>query len=254
MPIAIVREVSPSIAHCELTHVERQPIDYERAVAQHEEYVRALESLGCRAIRLPALAAHPDAVFVEDCAVVVDEVAVITLPGADSRQGEVASIADALRPHRKRAFIEAPATLDGGDVLRAGRLVRVGRTARTNDDGISQLRAILEPLGYDVGPAELTGCLHLKTAVTPVAPGILLINREWVDASQFPGFDFVDVDPSEPFAGNALLVGDAVILSSAFPRTRARLEARGIRVVTVDATELAKAEGGVTCCSVLVEG
>lgn len=253
MPIAIVREVSPSIAQCELTHVERGPIDYERAVAQHDEYVRALESLGCRAIRLPALAGHPDAVFVEDCAVVVDEVAVITRPGADSRLGETASIADALRPHRRLAFIEAPGTLDGGDVLRAGKLVRVGRTARTNDEGVAQLRAILEPLGYDVGPAELTGCLHLKTGVTPVATGVLLINRNWVDASQFSGLDFVDVDPAEPFGSNALLVGDTVILSSAFPRTRARLESRDIRVVTVDATELAKAEGGVTCCSLLIE-
>ncbi|MCM2313789.1 MAG: dimethylargininase [Thermoanaerobaculia bacterium] len=253
MPIAVVREVSPSIAQCELTHVDRQPIDFDRATAQHDEYVRALESLGYRAIRLPALVGHPDAVFVEDCAVVVDEVAVITRPGAASRMGEVASIADALRPHRNLAFIEAPATLDGGDVLRAGRLVRIGRTARTNDEGIAQLRTILEPFGYDVGPAELTGCLHLKTAVTSVAPGILLVNRAWVDPSQFPGFDFVDVDPSEPFAANALLVGDALVLSSAFPRTRARLEARGIHVTTVDATELAKAEGGVTCCSLLFD-
>jgi dimethylargininase len=253
MRTAIVREVSPSIARCELTHLERLPIDYTSAAAQHEEYVRALESLGCRALRLPALDEHPDAVFVEDCAVVVDEIAVITRPGADSRLGETPSIAAALRPLRKLAFIESPATLDGGDVLRAGTLIRVGRTARTNDLGIAQLRDILAPFGYDVAPAELSGCLHLKTAVTPVAPNLLLINPAWVDRAQFPGFDFIDVDPAEPFSANALLVGDAVILSSAFPGTRARLETRGIRVVTVDARELAKAEGGVTCCSLLVE-
>ncbi|MFA6958147.1 MAG: dimethylargininase [Thermoanaerobaculia bacterium] len=252
MRTAIVREVSPSIALCELTHLERQPIDFARAAAQHEEYVAALESLGCRAIRLPALDAYPDAVFVEDCAVVVDELAVITRPGADSRLGETASIAETLRPFRTLAFVESPATLDGGDVLRAGRLIRVGRTARTSDEGIAQLHSILAPFGYDVGPAELSGCLHLKTAITPVAPNLLLINAAWVDRVQFPGFEFIEVDPAEPFASNALLVGDAVILSSAFPRTRARLEARGIRVVTVDATELAKAEGGVTCCSLLV--
>ncbi|MGK2857974.1 MAG: dimethylarginine dimethylaminohydrolase family protein [Thermoanaerobaculia bacterium] len=254
MRIAIVREVSPSIERCELTHVERQPIDYARARRQHEEYVRALESLGWDIVRLAALADHPDAVFVEDCAVVFDEVAVITRPGAPSRQGETASIVEALRPHRRLAFIEAAATLDGGDVLRAGKMIRVGRTARTSDDGIAQLRAILEPFGYEVGPAELTGCLHLKTAVTPVGPNTLLVNRAWVDASQFPGFDFVDVDPSEPFASNALLAGDTIVLSSAFPRTRSRLEARGLHVVSVDASELAKAEGGVTCCSLLIEG
>lgn len=252
MRTAIVREVSPSIALCELTHLERQPIDFARAAAQHDEYVRALDSLGCTVFRLPALDQHPDGVFVEDCAVVVDEIAVITRPGADSRLGETSSIAEALRPLRRLAFIESPATLDGGDVLRAGKLIRVGRTARTNDDGIAQLRTLLAPFGYDVGPAELTGCLHLKTAVTPVAADVLLINPAWVDRAQFPGFDYVDVDPAEPFASNALLVGDSVILSSAFPRTRARLEARGIRVVSVDATELAKAEGGVTCCSLLV--
>ncbi len=253
MRFAIVREVSPSIERCELTHVERQRIDFERARLQHEEYVRALDSLGYAINRLPALAAHPDAVFVEDCAIVLDEIAVIARPGAASRLGETASIADALRPHRRLAFIEVPAKLDGGDVLKSGRMIRVGRTARTSDDGIAQLRTILKPLGYDVGPAELTGCLHLKTAVTPVGPNMLLINRDWVASSQFHGFDLIDADPSEPFAANALLAGDAVILSSAFPRTRARLEGRGIHVVTVDATELAKAEGGVTCCSLLLD-
>jgi len=252
MPIAIVREVSPSIAECELTHLDREPIDYPRAARQHEEYVRALESLDYRVVRLPALPEYPDAVFVEDCAVVVGEIAVITRPGAESRRGETPSIAETLRPHRALAFIESPGTLDGGDVLRAGTMIRVGRTARSNDEGIAQLRAILQPFGYDVAAAELSGCLHLKTAVTPVGSNLLLINREWIDPSQFPGFAFVDVDPSEPFSANAMLVDDTVILSSAFPRTRARLETRGIRVVTVDATELAKAEGGVTCCSLLI--
>lgn len=253
MTIAIVRPVSRSIERCELTHVERQPIDFARAVEQHEEYVRALESLGCQIVRLPALDEHPDAVFVEDCALVLDEIAVITRPGAESRRGETASVAAALGQHRKLAKIEAPATLDGGDIMRAGRSIFVGRTARTSDDGIAQLRAIAAPYGYDVRAVEATGCLHLKTGVSPVADGTLLVNRAWVDPSQFPGFDFIDIDPEEPFSSNALLVGDAVILSSAFPGTRGRLEARGIRVVTVDARELAKAEGGVTCCSLIVE-
>jgi dimethylargininase len=249
---AIVRPVSRSIERCELTHVERHPIDYARAAEQHDEYVRALESLGCNILRLPALDDHPDAVFVEDCALVLDEVAVITRPGAESRRGEVPSVAALLGLHRTLAFIEAPGTLDGGDVMRAGRSILVGRTARTNDDGIAQLRAIAATFGYDVRAVDATGCLHLKTGVTPVAPGTLLINRAWVDPSQFPGFELVDIDSAEPFSANALRVGDAVILSSAFPGTRARLEARGIRVVAVDARELAKAEGGVTCCSLLV--
>lgn len=248
--IAITRDVSPSVAECELTHLAREPIDYERARAQHEVYRGLLASLGCEMIELPGDAAYPDCVFVEDTAVVLDEVAVITRPGAESRRGEVTAMAEALTPLIPLAHIEAPGTLDGGDVLVCDRIIFVGRSERTNADGIEQLRRIAK--GYAVHAVPVHGCLHLKTAVTRVAKDTLLVNGDCIDTSAFAGWTLLDVDPAEPFAANALLLGTTVIYPQDFPLTRARLEARGIDLRFVDASELAKAEGGVTCCSVLV--
>jgi dimethylargininase len=248
--IAITRDVSPSVAQCELTHMAREPISYERASAQHGEYRALLASLGCTVISLPGDAAYPDCVFVEDTAVVLDELAVITRPGAESRRGEVAPMAETLAPLRPLVRIEAPGTLDGGDVLVCDRTIFVGLSERTNAAGIEQLRQFAK--GYDVHAVPVRGCLHLKTAITQVAKDTLLVNRDCVDAEAFAGWTLVDVDPSEPFGANALLLGTTVIYPRDFPRSRARLEALGLDVRTVDASELAKAEGGVTCCSVLV--
>ncbi len=253
MLVALAREVSRSIAQCELTHVARTPIDLDTARAQHASYLDALETLGVRVVRLPELEGYPDAVFVEDTVLALDEVAVLTRPGAASRRGEVEAMADAIAPFRPRVRIEAPATLDGGDVLRLGRTLYVGRTGRTSEGGIVALRALVAPFGYSVQEVAVAGALHLKTAVTQVAPDRILVNPAWVDASVFDGYDAWSVDPAEPFAANAVLVNGAVIHSTAFPRTQELLRARGIRVVGVDASELAKAEGGVTCCSVLFD-
>jgi dimethylargininase len=252
VPIAITRAVSPSIARCELTHVERRPIDLARATRQHRRYERALASLGCVIRSLPAEPELPDSVFVEDVAVVLDELAVITRPGSASRRPETASIAAALSPLRSLRSIEAPGTLDGGDVLRIGTRVFVGVSARSNGAGRDQLRALLGPPGYTVVDVALNGCLHLKSAVTAVGEDTLLIQRAWVGADPFRDFDLIDVDPAEPFAANALLVAGTVIVPSAHRRTRRRLEARGLAVQGVDVSELAKAEGGVTCCSLIV--
>jgi dimethylargininase len=252
--VALTRDISPALAECELTHLAREPIDVERARRQHEAYERALAGLGCAVRRLPAGADMPDSVFIEDVAVVLDEVAVVTRPGAASRRAETPAVADALAAYRPLARIEAPGTLDGGDVLVVDRTVFVGRSARTNAVGIGQLRGALAPFGYTVQAVVVHRCLHLKTAVTCVGDGRLLINREWVPADAFAGWELIDVYPGEPFAANALRVGGAVLYPDAFPRTRARLEARGIRVVPVPADELAKAEGGVTCCSLVFRG
>lgn len=251
--IALVREVSDSIVECELTHLERTPVDPARAREQHNEYVAALEAAGCEVHELPALHDQPDAVFVEDCAVVVDELAVVTRPGAESRRGEVASVAEALGRWRRLERILAPATLDGGDVLRVGHTLFVGETPRTNAQGIAQLRALLAPLGYEVVAVPVTGCLHLKTGVTEVAPRLLLINPEWIDARPFGALERIAVDATEPMAANALRIGDAVVYPEAFPRTAARLAERGIHLTRVPADELGKAEGGVTCCSIVFE-
>jgi dimethylargininase len=278
--IALTRPVPRSIDRCELTHLERTPIDYAKAVREHDAYEESLRRLGCRVQRLPEAHEMPDSVFVEDTAVVFDEIAVIARPGAVSRRGEVEAAAHALRPHRQLAFIEPPATLDGGDVLVTPGKVFVGITERTNADGARQLAAHLAPFGFETIAVPVTGCLHLKSAVTlarvrvlrsadlPAKAGShyrahpwlppsggrskLVINPAWVQAGLFHDFDLIEIDRSEPMAANVLLVGDRVVCAEEHPRTRQRLEAHGIVTVTVPAAELARAEGGVTCCSLLV--
>lgn len=250
--LALTRAVPPSIPRCELTHLDRAPIDYDAAVAQHVAYEAALASLGCRILRLPAEPELPDSVFVEDTAVVLPELAVIARPGAASRRPEVDSVVEYLAERRELAFIDAPATLDGGDVLRVGRSIWVGRSERTNRAGYDQLRRLLEPRGYRIRTVAVHGCLHLKTAVTPLPGDALLVNPAWTDTAAFEGHDLAPVDPSEPFAANVLAIGDSILVSDGHPATRARLEDRGLTLRVVDVSELAKAEGGVTCCTILV--
>ena len=249
---AITREVSPAIAACELTHIAREPIDLARARAQHRAYERALADAGGSVERLDATAEMPDAVFVEDIAIVFDEVALITRPGAPSRRVETPAVAAALAAHRPLAAIEAPATVDGGDVLVAGRDVFVGLSTRTNDEAVVQMERILGPFGYQVHATAVRGCLHLKSAATALDASTLLVNRERIDPCAFARFALVDVDPREPEAANALRLGDRVVFPSAFPRTADRLANCGYRLAIVDASELAKAEGAVTCCSLIV--
>lgn len=251
MLIAITRDVSPGLAGCELSFVPRTGIDVKRAAAQHERYRQALESLGCRVITLPAEPGMPDAVFVEDVALVFDELAVMTRPGAESRRAEGASVATVLAAFRPLLSIEAPGTLDGGDVLRIGRNVHVGQGARSNADGIAQLRALLAQFRYSVQAVPTRDCLHLKSAVTEVADGILLINPAWVDPAVFADYTLIEVHPAEEHAANALRVGSGVVYPSCFPRTQQRLADAGIAVTTVDLSELQKAEGATTCCSLV---
>ena len=214
-----------------------------------------MRSLGCRVERLPELPDNPDSVFVEDAAIVFDDVAVMARPGASSRRGEVESVAQALARYRPLARIQAPATLDGGDVLVTPGLVFVGISGRTNADGARQLATFLAPHGFEVIPIPVSGCLHLKSAAVWV-PGRsrshILVNPSWVDPAVFHAFDVIEVDPAEPHAANVLPLAGRVICPEAHPRTRRRLEAHGLATVSVPATELAKAEGGVTCCSLLV--
>ena len=251
MPMAITRDISPAIARCELTHLSRQPIDLAKARAQHDAYEQCLIEAGYQVVRLPAGPDMPDSVFVEDIAIVFGEVAVITRPGAESRRGETGAMEEALRRYRPLRSIESPGMLDGGDVLVMGTHVYIGESARTNRAAVSQMEGILGPHGYSVHGIDVRGCLHLKSAVTAVSDDTLLINREWAPAERFRSFTLIDVDPLEPFAANALRLADRVIYPSMFPRTRARLDERGIRVCAVDVSELAKAEGAVTCCSLI---
>jgi dimethylargininase len=250
--LALVREVSPQLAHCELTHLARSAIDAGRAALQHRAYTQALQALGCTLEWLPPLPDYPDSVFVEDTAVLLAEVAVITRPGASSRRGETPTVAAALERHAPIARISEPGCLDGGDVLRIGRSLYVGASGRSNAAGIGQLARLGGAHGYRVEPVALTGCLHLKSACSLIPPDLLLINPAWVDAAAFGRLPTVAVAECEPHAANTLTVGGTTLVSAAYPQTQRRLEAAGVRTQTIDVTELHKAEGGLTCMSVLL--
>jgi len=249
---ALTRSVPPSIVNCELTHLKREPINFARAVEQHELYEKALVAVGCTIQRLPSMPDLPDSVFVEDTAIVLPELAIITRPGAETRRAEVTSVADALRPHRSLAFIESPGTVDGGDVLVIGSIIYVGESSRTNADGIRQLTELAAPHGYRVRSVKTSGCLHLKSAVTQVAEDVILLNPAWVDSAAFPHMRQIEVHPDEPFAANALWIGENVIYPVEYKETRQRLEQNGINVFAIETDELHKAEGAVTCCSILI--
>lgn len=253
MLIAVTRSVSPTLAQCELTHLAREPIDLPRANLQHGAYERLLSALGADIVRLPPEPTLPDAVFVEDTAIVLTEVAVITRPGAPSRRLETPSVATLLAKYRSLRRLIPPATLDGGDVLEVGRTLYVGRSTRTNRSGIEQLRSLLEALEYRVVPIEFRGCLHLKSAVTRIGDRLLLLNPDWVSAAAFRPLETLPIDAREPHAANALRIGGTVVLPAQYPRTHQRLVEQGLEVAAIDCSELAKAEGGVTCCSLRFE-
>jgi len=251
MLMAIMRGISPRFAECEITHIAREPIDLARAHAEHGAYAATLRSLGIGVQVLPAEESLPDCVFVEDTALVLPECAVITRPGAASRRPETMAIAGALSRHRTLHTLQAPGTLDGGDVLVLGKRVLVGTGGRSNAAGIAQLGEFLQVHGYRVEPVPVRGCLHLKSAVTQVSSDTLLLNPAWVDAALLDGFRLIEVDPREPDAANALRVGERVVYAEHHPHTRDRLHGAGIEPVLVPAREVAKAEGAVTCCSLV---
>lgn len=248
---AITRQVSASINDCELSFHARQRIDVAKAIAQHKAYQDCLAELGARIVSLPSEPGLPDAVFVEDAALVVDEVAVITNMGAPRRRAESKSLAKTLSQYRSLKFLNEPATLDGGDVLRVGRSVFVGLSRRTTRHGIDQLSDLLRPYDYHVQPVEVKSCLHLKSACSYIGNGTILVNRSWVDAEQLRGFELLDLPADEPAAANALLLNDVVILPASCPKTRALLEKLGFSTRIIDVSELQKAEAGVTCCSLI---
>ncbi|HVP00789.1 MAG TPA: arginine deiminase family protein [Bryobacteraceae bacterium] len=248
---ALTRQVSSTFASCELTYLEREPIDVERAVQQHRAYETALAELGARVFSLPSDDAYPDGVFVEDPAIVLDEVAVIARPGALSRRGEAESIARALEPFRELRRITAPATLEGGDVIRVGKALYVGLSKRTNREGIGQLQETLSLFGYRVIAVDVSGCLHLKSGACWAGGETILANRKWIDTSVFEGLHLLDV--AEPAAADVLPIGGSVLIPASFPRTAEILASAGFRVRPMDVSELRKAEAGVTCMSLLFE-
>ncbi len=247
------RGISTSIGDCKLTFIEREPLDVAVATRQHAAYELCLEQIGVRVMPLRPMPKAPDAVFIQDTAVVVDEVAVMATMGAACRAGEVESVGEALAPHRPLKRLMPPATLEGGDVVRVGRTLYVGVSGRTNCEGIRQLSDILAPYEYQVRPVDVRGCLHLSTGCSYLGRGLMLLNPEWVDAAPFRQFEILEVPETEPWAANTIAVGDAVMVASAFERTCSLVAGQGFEVVATDISELHKAEGALTCMSLMFD-
>ncbi|WP_336204719.1 dimethylargininase [Nonomuraea sp. LPB2021202275-12-8] len=243
--IALVRKPGPRIAEGIVTNIQREPVDRALAAEQHARYVAALGDGGWRAVHAEPADDLPDAPFVEDAVVVAGRLAVLTRPGAPERRPEVESVAAAVRLLGMKAVrITGPGTLDGGDVLQVGTTVYVGRSARTNEQGVRQLAALLPE--RKVVSVRLTGVLHLKSAVTALPDGTLIGDPAYVD---LPG---LLVPPEESGAHVVPLGGDRVLMAASAPETAAMLEKRGFSVTAVDISEFEKLEGCVTCLSVLI--
>jgi len=249
--IAIVRAPADTLADGQLTHLERVPVDLELANAQWDEYVALLSNAGWDIVEVPVATAQPDSVFVEDTMVLFGDTAVIGSPGADSRAGE---IVEAERTVTELGLtirhIEMPGTLDGGDVLKVGRTVYVGRGGRTNAEGIRQLRALVTPLGYTLVAVPVTKALHLKSAVTALPDGTVIGYAPLVDDPSVFG-RYLAVPEAEGVAV-VVLADDTVLMSSAAPKSAALIADLGYRVLTADISEFEKLEGCVTCLSVHV--
>ncbi len=250
--LALTHLPSPALGVGLRTHIGRLPIDHERAARQHADYCRMVERCGARVRTVDVNRAHPDGVFIEDTAVVLDEVAILACMGAPERRGEPAAIEPELRKHREVRRLEAPATLEGGDVLRVGRSLLVGLSSRTNEAGLRALEEIASPMGYRVVPVPVHGCLHLKTACCALPDQSLLVHPAWIDPLALRGFEQIPVPDEEPWAANILLVGRTVCLAAEHPRTADLVRKRGHPVEAVQLSEFAKAEGGVTCLSILI--
>lgn len=253
MLTAVLRGVSPHIEQCQLTYMERQAIDYEKACRQHRDYQKCFESFGINVIALPAEAGFPDGVFVEDTAVVLDEVAVICVPARPSRRNEIHALAHLLERYRLLMFLRDSATLEGGDVIRDGKTCFVGISGRTNREGVQQLREILGSFNYEVKVVPVEGCLHLSTGASSLGGKTILANPKWVNVSAFTGYEIIPVPPAEPWAANLVRIGKDVLMPDTFPETRALLEDRGFIVHATNISEFMKAEAGVTCMSLIFE-
>jgi dimethylargininase len=250
---ALTHKVSPSIAECQLTFVDRLPIDLQLAARQHDDYCAVLRKLGVIVTELSENESYPDACFVEDTAIVVEELAIICSMGVASRRGETKLIERKLSKYREIARISLPATIEGGDVMRVGKKVFVGQSSRTNPQGIEELARILEPSGYSVVPVKTKGSLHLKSACTAINDETLFVNRDWVEMDAFRGFKLLYTPADESWSANLLRVGDTVCLQAGFPRALELIERVAERVEVVDLSELRKAEAGLTCSSILFE-
>lgn len=249
--VALTHVPSADLDLGQRTHVERVPIDAVLALEQHAAYRRLLQECGCEVRLLDVNRGCPDGVFIEDTAVVLDEVAVLASMGAAARRCEPAGIEPVLREYRDVRRIELPATLEGGDVLRVERKLLAGLTGRTNAAGVEALASLVRDYGYEVLAVPVRNCLHLKSACTALPDGRLLVSPACLDREALTGFELVTVPEEEPAAANVLPVEQTVIMDAAYPRTAGRVRELGFEVRTVGLSELAKAEGAVTCLTLV---
>jgi dimethylargininase len=248
---AFVRNVSPLLGECELSHLPRVRINIARAQEQHANYARALARAGVAVETLPDAPQFPDGTFVEDPALILDEFAVICRSGNENRLREADTIAPNIARIRKTFRIEPPGALEGGDVLRIGRRLYVGMSERTNAEGARQLRNIAAPYGYEVIEVEVKGCLHLKTAATAVSDQIVIANRKWIDATAFGDLEILEIPAGEPSGANILSINETIFVAASAPRTADLLARRGLNVEVLDISEFEKAEAGLTCLSLI---
>ena len=252
--IAFTRQPAPAIAQCELTYMDRAPIDFQRALAQHQQYEDSLRAMGAEVVTAPADARCPDCVFIEDTALVLDTIAIIGRMRRDSRAPEVSNVEGWLAPQRSIERIEAPGTFEGGDAFVVGTTIFIGESTRTNAAGIDQVRSMAARDGYTVVPVKTPGCLHLTTGASRLTDETVLVNPNWVDVTAMQGVNIVETHEDEPWGANTLRLGHQTLMGDCFPRTRERLEAMGIQTRTTDISEFMKAEAGLTCMSLLFEG
>ncbi len=250
--IALTRPVPDNFAQALCAAAPDEPIDLARARSQHAAYVRALADAGATVTMLPHAADLADSCFVEDTAVVAAGIALITRPGAPSRRAETNATAEALRDHYGLATMAAPATLDGGDCMRVGHTIYVGRSARTNDGGIARLAEVFEPRGMRVVAIDMPpAVLHLKCVCAPLGDDRITLADDSIPRAAFGDIDVVRIPAAESYAANVLAIGDRVIVADGFPRTHEALTRAGLRIVPLATTEFRKADGALTCLSIL---
>lgn len=252
MLTAITHTPSPYLGNCELTYLPRQSINIEVIKTQHEDYCMMLRECGVTVLTFNYNASLPDSVFVEDTALVLDEIGIILPMGTESRREEINFMASQLKRFRDLERIRQPAQLEGGDILRVGKNLYVGLTSRSNQQGIQALEDIVAPFGYRLKTVEVSNCLHLKTGCTALDDENLLINPQWIDAASFKNLNLHVVPSEEAFAANILRVGDIICLSAGFPKTRKMIADLGYKVKVIDISEFNKAEAGLTCISLLI--
>lgn len=251
---AILNRPTPALDQCELTFIDRSSIHLKTAQRQHSDYASALRRAGVQVDVLDVNQTFPDAVFVEDVAVILDEMAVVASMGNPIRRAEIPAMAEIIAGFRPEIrYISLPATIEGGDVLRVGRTLFVGESPRTNRAGITALEDIAGPFGYEVVPVKVHGCLHLKTGITALDDETFIHNPAWVDTGPFQNYRRIEVGADEPWAANVLRIGNSLIVNACCPRTADYIDDFGFTTERVDISEFGKAEAGLTCMSLVFD-